>query len=120
MTTNEINATLQDLNIELDRLTKEQLNLDISDTSLADTDDYETMLDECYGDVEICGYTYTASHALKSIDPTAYRCGFVDWLDSLDIEDSDEWKELEGQIEDLRGQIEQLENELEELEETEE
>ena len=120
MTTNEINATLQDLNIELDRLTKEQLNLDISDTSVADYDQYDMMLDECHDEVDVCGYKYAPSQALKQLDPTAYRCGFLDYLDGLDIEESDEWKELEEQIEDIRSQIEQLENELEELEETEE
>lgn len=120
MTTNEINATLQDLNNELDRLTTEQVNLDIYDTSLADSDAYDEWLDECYGDVDICGYKYSASRALEEVDPVAYRCGFSDYLDSLDIEDSDEWKELEEQIGDLRSQIEQLANELEELEETEE
>ncbi len=43
---------------------------------------YNEMLDECYEEVVICGYSYSTSKALKSTDPTAYRCGFVDWLDN--------------------------------------
>lgn len=43
--------------------------------------DYAVMLDECYGTVKICSYEYDAAHALREIDPTAYRMGFLDWVD---------------------------------------
>ena len=43
---------------------------------------YDDMLDDCYGDVEICGYTYPASQALYDVDPVAYRCGRGDWEDA--------------------------------------
>jgi hypothetical protein len=47
-------------------------------------DQYDECLDECSeGDgVKICGMTYAVSQVLQAVDPTAYRCGFVDWLDS--------------------------------------
>lgn len=45
-------------------------------------DRYDDMLDEVTGEVEIAGYSYSASYAFKNIDPIAYRCGFGDWLDS--------------------------------------
>lgn len=44
---------------------------------------YDDMLDECYGVVEVCGYTYTASHALYYIDRVAYNCGKNDYYDSI-------------------------------------
>jgi len=43
--------------------------------------DYAEMLDECYGDVDICGMLYNTSRTLREVDPTAYRCGFLDWID---------------------------------------
>lgn len=43
---------------------------------------YQDFLDDIYGQVNIGGYKYDTSMALKNIDPTAYRCGFNDWLDS--------------------------------------
>ena len=51
-------------------------------------EEYRAMLDDAYGDVEICGYTYSSSRAFEEIDPTAFRCGLLDNLDSLsqDIE----------------------------------
>lgn len=42
-------------------------------------DEFDDFLDECYGDVDICGISYEASSALKAVDPIAYRCGFADF-----------------------------------------
>jgi len=43
---------------------------------------YDEMLDEVYGLVEIAGLQYETSRILKEIDPIAYRCKMMDWLDS--------------------------------------
>lgn len=43
---------------------------------------YCDFLDEVYGTVKIAGYEYDTSRALAELDPTAFRCGFSDWLDS--------------------------------------
>lgn len=51
---------------------------------------YDEMLDDVYGTVEIAGYTFDTSRALKELDPTAYRCGLVDFEDS---EESDRQQE---------------------------
>jgi hypothetical protein len=49
-------------------------------------DRYREHLDEVYGDVNIGYLTYSTSHVLGEVDPTAFRCGFNDWLDSEGIE----------------------------------
>ncbi len=43
---------------------------------------YDEMLDECYGTVTVAGFEFDTSRALKDLDPVAYRCGYVDWLDA--------------------------------------
>lgn len=43
---------------------------------------YDDMLDEIYGDCKVANYCYSTSRTLQEIDPTAYRCGFSDWLDN--------------------------------------
>lgn len=48
-----------------------------------DEDVYDEMLDDCYGEIEICGCSYAASIAMYRVDPIAYRCGFNDYCDSL-------------------------------------
>jgi hypothetical protein len=47
---------------------------------------YDQMLDDCYPMVDICGYQYEPSTALKRIDPIAYRVGFSDYISSSEQE----------------------------------
>jgi peptidoglycan hydrolase CwlO-like protein len=53
---------------------------------------------------------------LKNVDPTAYRCGLNDFVDSLDASETDEYKELQEEIEQLQSDIEDLESEIKDLE----
>lgn len=79
------------------------------------TDQFDEFLDES-GDVNIAGYTYAPSYALKSVDPIAYCCGLNDYADScFDKEETDEFQALQEEIEDLESEIEDLENEIEDL-----
>lgn len=93
---------------------KQQNNIEL------DPDDYEDQfdeyLDESIPEIEIGCLTYSPSHVLKNVDPTAYRCGLNDFVDSLDVEDSDEYKELQEEIDQLKSDIEDLESEIEDLE----
>jgi DNA-directed RNA polymerase subunit RPC12/RpoP len=41
--------------------------------------DYCDYIDECYGEVEVCGYKYPSSQVLQEVDPIAFRVGFSDW-----------------------------------------
>jgi hypothetical protein len=44
--------------------------------------DYDNYLDSCYPEVSVADLKYTTSMVLKQIDPTAYRCGLCDYIDS--------------------------------------
>ena len=79
-------------------------------------DQFDDMLDESIPEIEIGSLTYSPSHVLKYVDPVAYRCGLNDFVDSLDVEDSDEYKELQEEIDQLKSDIEDLESEIEDLE----
>ena len=84
-------------------------------------DQYDEMLDECYED--FMG-SYSTSYTLKCIDETAYRCGLLDYVDSLDISYPTEWDdELSDLLEELEEMIDEdieiLESELEELDNSE-
>ena len=52
---------------------------------------YRDMLNECYDPVSICGYEYEAADALASVDPVAYRCGYIDYCG-----DDTQWTEVDG------------------------
>ena len=59
---------------------------------------FDETLDEVYREAQIAGVTYSTSYALKKIDPTAYRVGFLDWLDSEELTtDESEADEDEGE-----------------------
>jgi hypothetical protein len=47
-------------------------------------EDYIQVLNDTYGTVEICGQTFDSGYALKELDPTAFRCGKVDYEDTLE------------------------------------
>ena len=49
-------------------------------------DQYNEMLDDCYPPVNVCGYEYDPSRALKELDPIAYRVGFSDYCSSLEAD----------------------------------
>lgn len=80
--------------------------------------------------VQIAGMTFQTSRALKELDPTAFRCGEVDYIDSLslveiggdyyefeacDTERDELISELESEISDLETEISDLESEIEDL-----
>lgn len=81
----------------------------------ADTDQYDEMLDE-QGEIGVAGMSYATSQVLKAVDPVAYRCGFNDWVDSLDNEEFPEYIEMRDELEEAEDELSDLENELEELE----
>ena len=91
---------------------QEQIELDPYDYE----DQFDESLDDSIPEIEIGCLTYSPSHVLKNIDPTAYRCSLNDFIDSLDVEDSDEYKALQEEIDQLKSDIEDLENEIEDLE----
>ena len=41
--------------------------------------EYIEFLDDVYGEVTICGMTYSAGAALEACDPVAFRCGLWDY-----------------------------------------
>ena len=73
----------------IDGIEFESVN-DVSSFIIEDLDEelYDEMLDECYEEIEICGYSYSPSLVLYRVDEVAYRCGMNDYYDGLasDIE----------------------------------
>lgn len=95
--------------------------VEIRNFSYESTDDeYDSYLNGCYGDLDVCGSTFSASYALKNLDPTAYRCGKSDYDSEKDLDDVPEYVTLTEELEELEDKETDLENEIEELEESEE
>ena len=91
---------------------QEQIELDPDDYE----DQFDESLDESIPEIEIGCLTYSPSHVLKNVDPVAYLCGLNDFVNSLDVEDSDEYKALQSEIDDIQEEIDQLQSDIEDLE----
>ena len=50
---------------------------------------YDEMLDDCFGDINVCGMLWAASTVLKRVDPIAYRCGLADYESCLEEEEEE-------------------------------
>lgn len=83
---------------------------EINDATLHDQ--YDDSLDSCCEEVKIGNLRYSPSQVLKAVDPTAYRCGFVDWLDS----ESERVVDIDGTYWDRESVVDALDDWESELE----
>jgi hypothetical protein len=72
---------------------------------------FEKILDECYPEVKVGCCTFSPSQVMKECDPTAFRIGVTENLDSL-AEDCQLY-ELSGdyyQVSDVEEMLDEIEN----------
>ena len=50
---------------------------------------YDHMLDDCFPETRVGDVFYDYSFMLNTLDPIAYKCGWIDWCDAEGI-DTDE------------------------------
>ena len=117
--------TIEEIQREID---ERDLLQNKMDTFEVDPDDYEEAYNDMLDDVypEFMGM-YSASYTLLQVDPTAYRCGLLDYVDNLEISYPSNWDDdmddivsnienmINESIEELEEEIQELEDELEEL-----
>jgi len=80
------------------------------DTLTVDPDDQEDAYCDaldCNGPVYVGSIAFDPSYILKELDPTAYRCGLVDYANGIDVEDTVEHQELAKKIEELETELEE-------------
>jgi len=105
----ELKESLKIKEAELKRIELEIDNFELDNNDFENS--YCSMLNDVYGDF----MNMSASVILLECDPIAYRCGLNDFVDSFNIEDNDNYKELIEQKEEMEILIEELETEIEEL-----
>jgi hypothetical protein len=90
---------IDEIKAEIERLEARKIELENNEN----TDEYDDMLDDSYGEVDICGMKYQSSRVLKELDPTAYQCGMNDYNDSAITEINEEIEQLEADIKDAEA-----------------
>ena len=115
---NELQEAIASINAEIvvkkEEIEGLQYEVDHFEYSISESE-YDDFLDGCYGDVNVCGFNYSASYALKELDPVAYRCSKSDYESNFDLEDCAEYTEKRDELEQLQDELERLENDLEQL-----
>ena len=76
---------------------------------------FNEFLDEVHSEVEVMGMTYSASYALKELDPIAYRCAKLDYESNFDVSDCEEYQDLQSELDELESQLDDLESQLDDL-----
>lgn len=77
--------------------------------------EYVDHLNEIYGDVTVCGQTFSQGDLLQDADPVAFRCGKSDYESEIQSELEDQLsKEDSDQIEFIDGDEWELSDEDEE------
>ena len=115
---NTIEQVKAQIEVIEEQIKAKQSEIDNFEYEMTD-EQYDELLDEIYGDVEVCGNTYNASYALKELDPIAYRVGKSDYESSYDLDEVEDYQNLQSELEDLESELESLEEQLEELEDLE-
>ena len=81
-------------------------------------EEYDQMLDELYeeqcNNLPVC---ISGSNLIYEFGPTAYRCGYNDFIDSYDFSSLPEYIDLENEIESIESNIEFIQEEIDELQE---
>ena len=108
---NSVKAKIEQVQVKIEEKQKELDSFEVS----RDEDDYEECLNDSCGTVYVCGVTFDAGYALRNLDPTAFRIGMGEWVNSLDPSDEDGYKDLEYELEELTNELFDLEDELEGL-----
>jgi hypothetical protein len=105
------------LESEIKDLRKKLENFELDEENYSDQ--FDELLDEQFGEISICGALYSPSTILKEVDPINYRCSLTDFVNSFDIEETEEYKDLQEELEELEMELERLLPDQEETEETE-
>lgn len=93
-----------DLSKELAELKEREEELENNDNE----EEYDDMLDDVYGEIDVCGYKYYAGRLLQEIDPVAYNCGHSDYNNSLLSDIQSEIEEKEEEIKILQEELNNL------------
>ena len=90
---------IDDIQEDIDEKADEIMELELKLTE----DAYDELLDEIYGDIDVCGVDMPASQVLNEVDPIRYNVGKSDY-------DSEHQPNLDTAVEEM----EKLEAEMEE------
>ena len=92
-----------------DEINDKQSEIDNFELDASDYESqYDDMLDECYPEL----FNMLPSRILNEMDPIMYRCGLNDYIDTLEVENDENYQALIEELEELNSELEALEEDL--------
>ena len=70
--------------------------------------EYVEYIDGIHDLIVICDCTFNPSEVLRECDPTAFRCGYNDWIDNLITDLNDELEEQKSNLESAEADLKEL------------
>lgn len=114
MNKKELEAAIKEKKKEISEKEKELDNYELDPENYRD--EFDEILDS-EGDIIIRGLHYLPSEVLKTIDPTAYDCGLLDYVNAIPKENTKEYLSLEVELAELEDELDEPEEELTKIEE---
>lgn len=96
------------LEIDLSTLKRQLETFDVSDHFTPEQ--FKEVLDDTYGTIDVCGYTYDAGDLFELTDNIAFREEYNNYLDSLDLEEFAEYRAIQMQIEEIQEIVDSWDN----------
>lgn len=109
----EIETEISSEERKLEEIQEEIDSFDKSD--YVSENDFLDFLNVAYGEVDVCGMKYDAGYALKELDPIAFQCSYNDYIDSINLDEFQEYNELLESKESIESDIYSLQAEIEEI-----
>lgn len=100
-----VSRRIEELKEEIIRVENDMRNFEINPENHEDA--YKELLNEIHS--PFMG-KYDAGNTLELIDPVAYRCGLLDYVDSRDINDDPGYRALAEELRLLQDELEELED----------
>lgn len=115
----ELHAHIDSLKSQITRVKQDvqsqETEIDAFEYSISE-DDFDEYLNEIGEPCNFGELIFYPSDILKHCDPVAYRCAKSEYESDYDLDDCEEYQDLQSELEDLNGQLEMLEDELSECE----
>lgn len=95
-----------ELELEHRELSEELASMEVSD--IVSMERFEELMNELYGDVDVCGFSKPSGTLLREVDPIAFNESYLNYCNALSAGEFDEYQDLSEQINDIQSEIDDL------------
>ena len=110
---NDINVKENSINVLTEIIEQVKIGINSFEYECSESE-FDEYLDE-EGEQHTSVGSFYPSDILKSCDPISYHCAKSDYEANYDLDDCEEYTNMQNELENLESELDDLENDLEEL-----